>query len=200
MRDLADVELGDGHYWANDGLNVSVPLRFVGDESNAGNVVVEMGGTLTWCARGGVMEGVTLRRPKMTSAAPIPLPLVRLEGMGRLNVLECCFDNEGSTGPVVSMAGQGMKGRWEKSLVMGGRGGIALGEGSSLELVSVRLLCMYHVICWFRSLTPFRQFGLISASSSKRAITGYSVKRSQPPSSLGVKCKRLQARDRKSVV
>jgi hypothetical protein len=135
------IELGDGHYWANVDLLVECPLRIVGDENNAANVVVEMGGELTWRARRGFVEGVTLRRPKISSSTPVPLPLVRLEDAGRLDLVECCFDNAGGTGPVISLAGQGPTGRWTRVLVKGGNGGISLGEGASLELVSVRSCC-----------------------------------------------------------
>jgi hypothetical protein len=132
------IELGDGHYWANADLFVDFPLRIVGDESNAANVVVEMGGTLAWRAPRGFVEGVTLRRPKISSATPVPLPLVRLEDAGRVDIVECCFDNAGGTGLVVLIVGQRPKGRWNRVLIKGGNGGISLGEGASLELFSVR--------------------------------------------------------------
>jgi hypothetical protein len=114
----------------------------VGDDSSATNVVVEMGGTLTWQARRGFIEGVTLRRPKIASSSSpmrvVPKPLVRVEGAGRVKLVECCFDNGGKAGPVVSLEGPGMKGLWDRVLIKGGTGGIALGEAASLELISVR--------------------------------------------------------------
>lgn len=138
ILDLIDTELGDGHYWANDDLIIDFPLRFVGDENNAGNVVVEMGSTLMWRARGGYIEGITLRRPKLSSSVPMMIPLVTVEDVGKIDLLECCFDNAGSRGPVVSITGQGTKGRWERILFKGGSGGILLDDGASLELTSVR--------------------------------------------------------------
>jgi hypothetical protein len=117
---------------------VDVPLRIVGDDSNAANVVVEMGGTLIWRTNRGLVEGATFRRPKIASSEPGILPLVRIEPGSRVDLFECRFDNSGGAGQVVSVAGPATKGRWEQVLVKGGHGGVTMEDGASLELVSVR--------------------------------------------------------------
>jgi hypothetical protein len=141
---VSNAELGDGHYWANTDLVVDVPLRIVGDDSNAANVVVEMGGTFTWRTDRGLVEGVTFRRPKLSSAETVLRPLVRIEPGSRVDLFECCFDNAGGAGPVVSVSGPSTKGRWEQVLVKGGQGGVTLEDGATLELVSVRPPCQAH--------------------------------------------------------
>lgn len=128
----------------NCDLVVNRPLRFVGDDNNAANVVVEMGGSLVWRASRGLCEGVTLRRPKLSSGLSGAVPLIRLESSGRLNLLESTLDNDGGSGPAVIGVGSGRKGRWERVLVRGGKGGVSLADSASLELVRVRYC---YLIC-----------------------------------------------------
>jgi len=62
------IELGDGHYWLNSPeIVIDFPLKIVGDEKDPSHVVLELCGTITWKASIGWMEGVTLRRPKITT-------------------------------------------------------------------------------------------------------------------------------------
>merc|ERR1711957_1042695 len=62
------IELGDGHYFINDpGLIVDKPLKFVGDEHDPAQVVMELSGDIIWNASGGWMEGITIRRSRTTS-------------------------------------------------------------------------------------------------------------------------------------
>jgi superfamily II DNA/RNA helicase len=133
------TELADGHYWVNEpGLHIDMPIRIVGDESNAANVVLEMSGSLRWAAKGGWIEGVTFRRPKISSGTPPSVEMLSLEGDGRVDIISSVFDNEGSTGAVTTVAGTGIKGRWYNvSLRGGGRDGVAVDVDGSLELVKV---------------------------------------------------------------
>jgi len=116
---------------------VDFPLRLVGDEHNPSNVVVEMSGTIKWRGKGGWCEGVTFRRPKLSSTESSPGELLRIEGMGQVDIFQSVFDNEGSEDSVVTVAGVGAKGRWESVLVKGGAVGIDIEEEASLELVDV---------------------------------------------------------------
>jgi hypothetical protein len=114
------IELGDGHYWVNEDLAVDIPLRLTGDENNPSNVIIEMSGTLTWRGKGGWCEGVTFRRPKISSAEPTNRELLRIEKGGRLDVVHSVFNNEGCRGSVVTVTESGSKGRWENVIVKGG--------------------------------------------------------------------------------
>lgn len=131
------IELADGHYWVNEpGLSIDKPIRIVGDENNAANVVLEMSGSLRWAAKGGWIEGVTFRRPKISSGTPPSVEMLRVEGDGKVDIINSVFDNEGSTGAVTTVAGTGTKGRWYNvSLRGGGREGVAVDVDGSLELV-----------------------------------------------------------------
>eukprot|EP00980_Cylindrotheca_fusiformis_P001315 scaffold333_cov133-Cylindrotheca_fusiformis.AAC.41 len=130
------IELADGHYWVNDpGLIFNKPLKLVGDESNAANVVVEMSGSLVWEAKGGWIEGVTFRRPKISTGPPQSLPMLTMTGDAKMNMINCVFDNSGSTGSVVAISGSGPKGSWNKVVVRnGGASGIVLKGDAEVEL------------------------------------------------------------------
>mmetsp|Transcript_7652 Transcript_7652/g.22422 ORF Transcript_7652/g.22422 Transcript_7652/m.22422 type:complete len:1551 (+) Transcript_7652:1-4653(+) len=133
------IELGDGHYWVNDpGIIVDKPLRFVGDENNPSNVVIEMSGSLQWTAKGGWIEGITFRRPKMSSGKVLPsCPMLELGGAARIDVIHSVFDNDGSTGPVGKLYGSGTKGRWEGVVLRnGGASGIHI-DGSDQAKVEL---------------------------------------------------------------
>jgi len=131
--------LGDGHYWEKDGLVVKLPVRFVGDEQNPANVVVEMaGGTLSWNARGGWVEGVTFRRPRMASGETASSPLLALNSDGRLDIIQSVFDSQGNAGNVVDLRGSGIKGNWDGVVVKGGDVGIVIAGQASLHLKKVR--------------------------------------------------------------
>jgi len=130
------IELGDGHYWVNDpGIIVDKPLRFVGDENNPANVVIEMSGSVQWTAKGGWIEGITFRRPKMSSGKTLPsFPMLEIGGAGRMDMIHSVFDNDGSTGPVVNISGSGKKGKWQGIVFRnGGSAGIHIDGGENLE-------------------------------------------------------------------
>jgi hypothetical protein len=126
-------ELGDGHYWQNSDLIINFPVRFVGDEHDPSNVVVEMSGTIVWNAPGGFCEGITFRRPKLSSNEKSENELLRLENMGKLHIFQSVFDNEGGSGPAVRALG-GFNGRWNQVVVRNGHDGIILQDEAELEL------------------------------------------------------------------
>merc|ERR1719343_762854 len=108
------IELGDGHYWVNDpGIIVDKPLRFVGDENNPANVVIEMSGSVKWTGAGGWIEGITFRRPKISSGKDLPsFPMLEIGESGKIDIVHSVFDNDGSSGPVGHLSGSGKKGLW----------------------------------------------------------------------------------------
>lgn len=124
---------------------VEIPLRIIGDEDNLSNVIVEMSGTIIWRAGGGFFEGITFRRPKISSSERPVRELLRVEEMGKLNVIQSMFDNEGSSGDVVMLFGPGYKGRWVNISVQHGSVGICLRNGAQLELLEVRNRCGFEV-------------------------------------------------------
>lgn len=117
------------------------PVRFVGDENNAANVVVEMSGTLCWKGATGWMEGITFRRPKIASGEPSSSPILSLDGIGKIDMIQCIFDNRGGRGDVIKASGSGKKGSWESVAIKGGDVGVAVGETAELLLEKVRTLC-----------------------------------------------------------
>ena len=131
------AELGDGHYWVNDpGIIIDKPLRFVGDENNPANVVIEMSGSVQCTAKGGWIEGITFRRPKMSSGKDLPsFPMLELKEFGNINMVHSVFDNDGSTGPVGHLSGSGNKGLWQNVVFRnGGSAGIFIDGGNKVEV------------------------------------------------------------------
>ena len=119
------------------GLVIESPVRLIGDEHNPSNVVVEMSGTIVWRAGGGFIEGITFRRPKLSSGEAPRDELVRIENSGKLGMVQSVFDNEGSAGDVIKLAGGGLKGRWESCLFQNGICGITLRDKSRLDISQV---------------------------------------------------------------
>ena len=125
------IELGDGHYWVTEDMDVRVPIRIVGDEHNPGHVVVEMSGcVIEWRASGGWIEGVTFRRPKLNaSGQPVSKSLFNIAN-GRLNTFQCVFDNEGSEGKAVVVSGESGRAKMKGATL---KGGTMVVDGASLE-------------------------------------------------------------------
>eukprot|EP00934_Nitzschia_sp_Nitz4_P002540 Nitzschia sp. Nitz4//scaffold91_size79674//8876//15610//NITZ4_005356-RA/size79674-processed-gene-0.29-mRNA-1//1//CDS//3329560067//2530//frame0 len=117
------IELSDGHYWVTDsGLLFDKPLKLIGDEHNPSNVVVELSGSITWSGRGGIIEGITLRRPKISTGVTVEYPVLQIMEAGRVDVVDSILDNDGSTGSVVLATGVGNKGQWKKVTIRNGGG------------------------------------------------------------------------------
>lgn len=108
----------------------------VGDENNAANVVVEMSGSVQWAAKGGWIEGITFRRPKISSGKDLPsFPMVQLRECGKIDIIHSVFDNDGSTGPVGHLSGSGNKGTWREVVFRnGGSSGIYIDGGDRVEV------------------------------------------------------------------
>jgi hypothetical protein len=132
------LEFGDGHYWQNADLVVDIPLKLVGDENNPSNVTIEMSGSLRWRACSGLIEGVTFRRPKLSTDTLLDQPMLLLEKGAKLDVKNSALDNEGSTGNVATMLGPGSKGTWLSVLIQHGAVGMSLKSGATIDLSQVR--------------------------------------------------------------
>lgn len=115
---------------------VDKPLRFVGDENNPANVVVEMSGSVQWIAKGGWIEGITFRRPKMSSGKKQPsVPMLEVREDGRVDAIHSVFDNDGSTGPVGMLSGSGKKGTCTGVVFRnGGSYGVYIDGGDKVEV------------------------------------------------------------------
>lgn len=136
------IELGDGHYWVNDpGLDIKFPLKIVGDEHNPAHVVIELSGSVRWNAKGGFLEGVTFRRPKIATTSQAEVLVV---GGGKLDMVHCVLDNEGSNSDVVSM--RNGKGHWFDIVMRGsGKGhGLHAIEESFVQLDSCQLVANHE--------------------------------------------------------
>jgi len=66
----------------------------VGDEDDPSNVVIEVNGTITWSSPFGRMEGVTLRRPKISSEAAYDKPLIKISAMAKLDFFKCVVESD----------------------------------------------------------------------------------------------------------
>lgn len=143
------TELADGHYWENQDIVVEHPIRFVGDEHNPSNVVIEMdGGTLIWKAGGGFCEGLTFRRPKLSSGAFSDKQLLHMMKGSKLDIIESVFDNQGSGGGiVVQVQGPSTTSSWKNVSLRGGQTGIVVDDGATLQLEQVRAsLIHFHSV------------------------------------------------------
>lgn len=132
--------MADGHYWVQgNGLVFDKPLKLIGDEHNPANVVIEMTGSVKWTGKGGWIEGITFRRPKISSGEIPSSVMLDIGGAGKVDVVHSVFDNDGSSGAVVVASGSGPKGHWHDVVVRnGGSSGIQLEGEVSLSLTKVR--------------------------------------------------------------
>jgi hypothetical protein len=133
------IELGDGHYWVKD-LTINFPLRFVGDENDPSHVAIELSGTICWTGSGGWMEGVTIRRPRLSNDLNRHKGLIFVGDKGWLDINHCVFNGAGSASDVVTLSGKGNKGRWNDVVIKGAAGecsGLILQNGASVYLSNV---------------------------------------------------------------
>ncbi|CAJ1958026.1 unnamed protein product [Cylindrotheca closterium] len=130
------IELSDGHYWVTEpGLVVDKPLKFVGDEKNPSNVVVEIAGSLGWKAKGGRMEGITFRRSAISTHSKVPHPILNVTGIGRVDISNCVFDNGMYAGSVTILSGSGSKGSWRAVHIRnGGSHGVEMEGNINLDM------------------------------------------------------------------
>jgi hypothetical protein len=114
---------------------VDKPLKFVGDENNRTNVVVELSGSIRWTGKGGWIEGITFRRTKIAGELVPSGPMLYMDGRGKINVIQSVFDNEPSTGAVLVLSGSGSKGDWDGVTIRnGGSAGILMNGQIQLKL------------------------------------------------------------------
>ena len=121
-------------------MSIKIPLRFVGDENNASNVVVELSGTISWSGKAGWVEGVTFRRPKISSGEGSKDDMLRILDGGKVDMVHSVVDNAGSTGAsAITVQGSGAGGRWVNVVVSGGSDqGVILEGGAKVEMKKVR--------------------------------------------------------------
>jgi len=155
------IELGDGHYFINDpGLVVNKPVKFVGDENEPAHVILELSGEIVWKSRGGWMEGITIRRPRIATGVTPSNEILRIEHGGCLDMFHCAFDNRGSIGNCISVRGDA-GGRWEKAIINGGssgKSGLMIETNGKVELIDA-------IICDNDGVGITRQDGAILALS-----------------------------------
>lgn len=120
-------------------MKVTFPLRFVGDEHDPSHVNIELSGTVEWSAKGGWMEGMTFRRPRLV--ADQSREILRLYEGGRIDMGVCVLDNEGSQGPVAIISGDKSGGTWAGTDIKGSEGGtgVTVEAGGYLNLQNVRI-------------------------------------------------------------
>jgi len=88
------IELGDGHFWINESdIDISIPIKLVGDEDDPSNVIIEVNGTITWSSPFGCIEGVTLRRPKISLEAAHGKPILKIAARSKLDISKCMIDS-----------------------------------------------------------------------------------------------------------
>lgn len=122
---------------------VEKPLKFIGDKNNPSNVVIEISGSLVWKAKSGWVEGITLRRPKISAPSMVRCPILNVTGIGRVDISNCVFDNNNmSEASVTKLSGNGSKGSWRDVHIRnGGLHGIEMDGKITLDLKKVSLCC-----------------------------------------------------------
>jgi len=115
---------------------VEKPLRLVGDENNASNVVIEMSGTIKWSGRAGWVEGVTFRRPKISSGEGSTDDMLRILSGGRVDMIHSVVDNTGSSGDsTIAIQGPNAAGKWQNVIISGGaKQGVKLEACARVEM------------------------------------------------------------------
>ena len=85
------------------------------------------------------MEGITIRRPRISTGVILNSEILRLEG--RVDMFHCVFDNRGSCGNCVSVRSGGV-GRWERASINGAsrdKHGLLIEKDAKLELLDVSM-------------------------------------------------------------
>ena len=95
------------------------------------------GASMLWGARGGYFEGVTFRRPKLTSDPQAKNEMLVVEGGAKLAATESVFDSQSSSGYVARVIAASFT--CTKVSLVGGDGGLFANTGGFVELSEVRL-------------------------------------------------------------
>jgi hypothetical protein len=130
---------------------VTFPLRFIGDEHNPANVVVEMSGTIQWSAPGGYFEGMMWRRPAMqaetTDTDSSVLPMLSIGGgddgdavVAGVKLMHSVLDNNGTNGAVVTVGASSMLCGMESVIQNGAVGVSVVGPAARLDLTKVCII------------------------------------------------------------
>lgn len=173
------LELGDGHYWINEpGLDINIPLRFVGDENDPSHVIIELSGTIRWTSTSSFIEGVTFRRPKIGSSCQDEILVVN---GGKMDMLQCVLNNQGSDENVAVV--DGAKCRWVGVVLSGSRlgSGLVLEGKASINLDSCQILSNKgsgivcsggsHITMTNCEVGNNGDFGVLLQGNSKAAVT-----------------------------
>jgi Right handed beta helix region len=96
-----------------------------------------MSGSIQWTGKGGWIEGITFRRPKIVTGSIPNLPILEIKDRGKIDMIQCIFDNEPSTGPVVVVSGTGNKGHFDGVSIRNGKsGGVQMNGPIQLKLTN----------------------------------------------------------------
>lgn len=119
-------------------MDIDIPLKFVGDEHDPSHVVIELSGTVRWKAKGGFLEGITFRRPRISGKADCSGPILSMEHGACLDMVHCVFNNEGGWGGDVATISGG-KGQWLDVHIKGSRTscGLLATDESDVQLKEV---------------------------------------------------------------
>jgi hypothetical protein len=132
-------------------LIVDIPLRFIGDEHNPANVVVEMSGTIQWKASGGYFEGMMWRRPAIQPETSIALPLLSIGETAAVKTIHSVFDNNGTDGAIVCTKASVFRG--VESVIKKGAIGVSVGPAGIVDLTKVHSLSGLMLILNFFPFT-----------------------------------------------
>ena len=78
-------------------VEINFPLRIIGDEKDPSHVVIEVSGSIYWNSSCGYIEGVTLRRPRISSSSHEVLDVLNVAENGQVTLNQCVIEaNVGS--------------------------------------------------------------------------------------------------------
>jgi len=93
FEQIVFIELGDGHYWLNDPeISVKHLIRTIGDEKDPSHVVVEVSGNIEWKASNGYLEGITFRRPRISTNVQDSPDMIKILGNSSLIMTHCVLE------------------------------------------------------------------------------------------------------------
>jgi hypothetical protein len=82
-------------------LVINCPLRIIGDEKDPSHVVIEVSGSIDWNSPSGYIEGITLRRPRISSGGQDVPDVMNILSGAKLTMAQCIIQGNISTKELV---------------------------------------------------------------------------------------------------
>lgn len=117
------IQLSTGIHRIEGNVEILIPLRWIGSSTKDTVILLDSTHSIRWLARGGCVEGITIKRTRPSRDAMIPLSTIppphsfsaypeieigmfQIQNEGQVTIRKCCFDGNYQPGACVYISGK----------------------------------------------------------------------------------------------